>query len=103
MEFTIDPLVKPIQIGLTGIDEIVQNCAIILATPKGSVPLDRDFGTSWAMLDTPTPKAMAQLRVEIIGALERYEPRVRVLEVAFSGDVGGRLIPQVKIDVQEGI
>jgi phage baseplate assembly protein W len=100
--FEIDPLVKNIRVGLTGIEEIVQNCQIILSTPKGSVPLDRDFGTSWTLIDQPTPKAMAQLRVEILGALEKYEPRVKVKEISFDGDTNGRLIPRVKIDVQEG-
>jgi phage baseplate assembly protein W len=100
--FEIDPLVKNIRIGLTGVEEILQNCQIILSTPKGSVPLDRDFGTSWTLIDQPTPKAMAQLRVEILGALEKYESRVTVREISFSNDANapGKLIPKVKIDVE---
>lgn len=38
----------------TEVVEILQNVRTILATRKGSVPLDRDFGLSWQYLDAPT-------------------------------------------------
>jgi len=94
-----------IKIGAEGIDEIIQNVRIILTTPVGTVPLDRDFGVSWMFIDQPTPKAIASAKSEIVEKVERYEPRVRVTEVSFvttSQDAGeGRLFPRVRISLKE--
>ena len=38
-------------------EEIMQNVAVILATPKFSVPLDRGLGLQMAFLDKPVPAA----------------------------------------------
>ena len=94
-------LLPEVRIGLTGVEEVLQNVAVILATPKGSVPLDRDFGTTWMFIDAPTPKAMALLRSEIVESLRRYEPRVRVLAVAFEAfpSAPERLYPVVEMEI----
>jgi phage baseplate assembly protein W len=81
--------------------EIIQNVRTILATPKYSVPLDRLFGVDAVMLDRPAPKAMAALQAEIIAAVRRYEPRCRVTRVTFGGDMDGRLVPKVRIKINE--
>ncbi len=100
MTFEITPNTN-IEIGLDGIDEILQNVAIILSTPKGSVPFNRDFGTSWMFVDAPTPKALAEIRAEIFSAIEKYEPRVQVLEISFNADAENpsKLIPKVKLKI----
>lgn len=46
-------------------DEIIQNVQCILGTVKGSVPLNRDFGTSIDSVDLPQPMAMMQLRIDL--------------------------------------
>ncbi|HID22654.1 MAG TPA: hypothetical protein EYP14_09665 [Planctomycetaceae bacterium] len=93
-------------IGAEGVAEIVQNVKTILATPVGSVPLDRDFGTSWMLVDQPTTRVQAELSAEIVEKVERYEPRVRVTEVSFVSlpeeAREGRLIPRVRIALREG-
>ncbi len=101
MAFEVAPGLKKIEIGLEGVEEILQNVAVILSTPKGSVPLDREFGVSWMFVDSPTPRALAELRAEILSALERYEPRVRVLEISFTADAGkpSKVIPKVKLEI----
>jgi phage baseplate assembly protein W len=68
---------------------------------KYSVPLDRLFGIDASMLDRPTPKAMAALQAEILTAVRRYEPRCRVTRVTFDGDMDGRLVPKVRIKINE--
>ena len=78
-------------------DEIMQNVKTICKTPKGSVPLDRDFGVDADFLDTPTPSAMAQIQREIIGAIRKYEPRAKVEQVKFENDNNGKLCVKVKI------
>ena len=41
----------------TETEEIMQNVAVILATPKFSVPLDRGLGLQMTFLDKPVPAA----------------------------------------------
>jgi len=72
--------------GLDGLDEIVQNVRIILNTRKGSVPLDRDFGVDWSVVDSPNTLALQRLKQEIVKAVSRYEPRVRVKAVSVFPD-----------------
>ena len=83
------------------VTEILQNARTIFTTMKYSVPLDRLFGVNADMLDKPTPKAMAALSAEIITAIHKYEPRCRVTKVSFDGDLDGRLVPRVRIKIDE--
>ena len=39
------------------LNAVLQNIAVILSTPRGSVPLYRDFGLDWSFLDKPAPVA----------------------------------------------
>jgi len=106
MDVLIDLENSPeIEIGAEGIAEIIQNVKIILTTPVGTVPLDRDFGVSWMFIDQPTPKAIAEAKVEIVEKVERYEPRVKVTEVSFitapRDAEEGRLFPRVRIALKK--
>ena len=58
--------------------EIVRNIENILLTPVGTDPLYRDF-------------------VEVIDAIEKWEPRVRVRDVSFVPDPSGSLGVKVVI------
>jgi len=81
-------------------EEILQNIENLLTTPKFSVPLDRDFGLSQRFVDKPLPVAEMVFRSEILDAIEKYEPRVRVEGVTFeNGDVPGKLIPRVEVTI----
>ena len=81
------------------LEEIFQNIRTILSTPKGSVPLDRDFGIDLSYLDSPTPVAEAKLTTEIIAAVKRYDPRVSVTAISFTGDMDGKLKPVVEVRI----
>ena len=70
----------------TEVEEILQNVRCILATTKGSVPMDRAFGISANMLDAPISVTQARLTAEIAKAVKTFEPRARVQEVKYSGD-----------------
>ena len=51
MELTVDMSVPaPVEIGATGLRGLAQEIRTALATRKGSVPLDRDFGLSWELI-----------------------------------------------------
>lgn len=57
------------------LSSVLQNIAVILSTPKGSVPQYREFGLTVTMLDKPTPMAKMMMRAEVREAIERWEPR----------------------------
>jgi len=100
MRFEVTPAVK-VKIGAKGVEEILQNIAVIIATPKGSVPLDREFGVDYSFLDTPTPKALALFRAEVAKAIEKYEPRAKVIEIDFYADPSSphKLLPKVIVEI----
>lgn len=83
------------------IEEVAQNVRTICATPKYSVPMDRLFGIDAAILDRPTPKAIAQFQAELIQAIRKFEPRCKVKKVSFDGDMNGRLTAKVRIEILE--
>lgn len=72
--------------GLKDLDEIVQNVKVIINTRKGSVPLDRDFGVDWAVVDKPNTMSLQKLKQEIIKAIRKYEPRVKVKSITVIPD-----------------
>ena len=39
------------------VNSVLQNIAVILTTPKGTVPLYRDFGLDMSFVDKPRPVA----------------------------------------------
>jgi phage baseplate assembly protein W len=92
-------------VGATGLAGLAQEIRTVLATRKGSVPLDRDFGLSWDVVDMPMPEALPYLVAEIGRALERHVPRVRVRDIGFAksaADTGdGVLRPVVTVEIRE--
>lgn len=79
---------------------ILQNVGIVLSTWEGSVPLYRRFGISQEFMHKPIPVAKAMLRTAIREAVERFEPRVEVVDVTFAENIDG-LIPIVEVNILE--
>lgn len=94
---------RGVRIGATGLEQLEQEIRTVLATRKGSVPLDRDFGLSWEYVDLPISEAMPYMVAEIGQQLEKYVPRIRVLDISFSSSdpVDGRLEPSVIVEIRE--
>ena len=91
-----------VRIGATGLAQLEQEIRTVLATRKGSVPLDRDFGLSWDYVDLPMTEAMPYMVAEIGQQLEKYVPRIRVRDISFTSDdpVEGSLIPSVTVEIR---
>lgn len=103
MKVTINTLQKINMEPQTVTEEIMQNVAVILATPKFSVPLDRGLGLNMSFLDRTIPAARTVAIGEIMDAVEEGEPRVRVLEVGFlENAMIGRLVPVVEVELVDG-
>lgn len=84
-------------------EEILQNVAVILSTPKFSVPLDRGLGLAQRFLDKPIQLAQSILVSEVLEAIEQYEPRVQVDNVSYElGKRPGALIPVVEVSIIDG-
>jgi len=84
-------------------EEVLQNVAVILSTPKFSVPLERGLGLAQRFLDKPIPAAQSILISEVLEAIEEFEPRAEVENVTFElGDRPGTLIPIVEVKIIGG-
>ena len=95
---------KPVgvKIGATGLSQLEQEIRTVLATRKGSVPLDRDFGLSWDYVDLPLTEAMPYMVAEIGQQLEKYVPRIKVRDIVFDSPdpVDGILQPTVTVEIR---
>lgn len=85
------------------VSSVLRNVALILATPKGTVPMYRDFGLDREFLDMPVPEAENRMVAPIREAVEEWEPRATVKGINFSRskDGSGRLIACVEIEIDE--
>ena len=102
MSYTVSPSNKrKIKFNVTDpVESVLRNIAVILSTPKGSVPMYRDFGISVDILDRPIPVAKAMMTADIKEAIEQWEPRVTFIGVDFMEDeLNGRLIPMVEVEI----
>ena len=83
------------------VTSVLQNIAILLSTPKGSVPQYREFGLSATMLDKPTPVAKMMMRAEVREAIERWELRARFVSMTFEERITqpGTLWPTVEVEI----
>ena len=85
------------------VEEVLQNIAMIISTPKFSVPLDRKFGLAQRFIDKPIQTAQPVLISEVLDAIEEYEPRAEVENVSFvMGSRPGALIPVVEVNIIDG-
>lgn len=83
------------------VKSVLQNIAVILSTPKGTVPMYRDFGVNTEFLDLPMPVAKVRMISEIREAVETWEPRATVVGVRFSDAraAEGVLVPIVEVEI----
>lgn len=83
------------------VSSVLQNIAVILTTPKGSVPLYRDFGINTKILDKPMPIAKVLMISEVREAIERWESRATVQNITFFEDLSnpGKLVPKVEVEI----
>ena len=77
-------------------EDIKECLETLLSIRAGSQPLDRDFGIDYEQIvGFPLDVAKNMLSLEIIEKVERYEPRVEVSSVSFTGDTDGQLVPHI--------
>ena len=83
--------------------EVAQNIRSIITTPKGSVPMFREFGLSENLTDSPVNEAAAKIKAEIIMAVRKYEPRAKIKSINFEADNSGRLGVRITFTLQKEV
>lgn len=84
------------------IKEILRNVAVILATPKGSVPMYREFGLDRSFLDKPMNIAKNMAVIPVREAIEAWEPRAAYKDMTVTLDPSnpGKLTFAVLIEIK---
>lgn len=82
-------------------EEVLQNILTIVATVKGTVPLDRDFGLDGSVIDKPVNLAQARLTADIVEKVRKYEPRATIRKVTYAGDTTGLLRPVLEVEIND--
>lgn len=77
--------------------ELDRKIKLLLTTPVGTMPLDREFGTDWSFLDMPSEMAKSLFAAEAAGKIQTFIPEVRVDAVEWTASEDGTLIPKVVI------
>ncbi|MCL2210774.1 MAG: hypothetical protein FWB95_02510 [Treponema sp.] len=98
---TTDTLPAGIVFGAKDLQEVMQNVRTIITTPKGTLPLDRNFGISFNFVDSPIHKAQAMAEQEIFMQLRKYEPRAILKQITWRADpLSGSFKPNVTVQVR---
>lgn len=104
MEFIVSAIANKNKVNFAPssvMEEVIQNVQTIIATPIYSTPLNRSFGVDAIMLDLPLPVLQAKLAAEIVQAIEKFEPRVTVMKVSFTGNAeSGNVKPYVTLSLK---
>lgn len=80
---------------------VLQNVSNILKTRQGTVPFFREFGLPMEFIDQPIPIAAPTLIIEVREALLRFEPRAELVDVSFTSNEHGQLLPVVEVEINE--
>ena len=86
------------------VKEVLRNVAVILATPKGSVPMYRDFGLDMRFLDKPMNVAKNVAVIPVREAIEEWEPRAvfKDMNLYYDPNNPGKLAFTVQIEIKVG-
>lgn len=86
------------------VNEVLRNVAVILATPKGSVPMYRSFGLDMSFLDKPINLAKNMAVIPVREAIEEWEPRAVYKDMTLFPDPSnpGKLGFTVQIEIKAG-
>jgi phage baseplate assembly protein W len=73
-----------------GVADVEQCITIILTTPRGSDILRPDFGADlYQYLDRPITQSLAAIVRDVTAAIEKWEPRARLLSVTAAPVIDG--------------
>lgn len=80
----------------------MESIQIVLNTPSGSLPLNRDFGIDMTYQHLPANAAKSVYAEAAAEAIERFVPNIRVNQIIFAeGDDSGELKPTIEVTYYE--
>lgn len=69
------------------LDNASERLKKLLTTPKGTMPLDREYGVDYSeIIDLPPPLANNTYVVEAAEAINKYEPKFALDSIEFDAD-----------------
>lgn len=77
--------------------ELERQLTLLLTTPAGTMPLDREFGVELDFLDIPSETAKNLYVAEVTQKVAKFIPSVMVEEVRWTTSEDGILKPKVVI------
>lgn len=84
------------------VQEVLQNVAMLLCTPKGSLPLARGMGMDNSYIDMPMLAAEHILMAEILELVEEYEPRAEIKDATITkNNETGKLTVILEVEINE--
>ena len=98
MIYTVTPD-TPAVLGAEGVDEILQNIAMILRTRQGDCPGYRAFGLPKDYIGMPGQAALSVFRNELREALQDYDFNVRIVSVRGVLDDDADVYPIVEVEI----
>jgi uncharacterized protein len=72
-----------LDLGATGLNEVLQNVRVITNTIRGTVMGDRKFGLNAKYVDAPQNVAQMMIVAEVCAGLTYFEPRVTFKSIQF--------------------
>lgn len=85
------------------VKNVLQNIAVILSTPIGTVPLQRDFGLDMSFLGKPENIAMVTGIPKVREAILKWEPRATFVSMKLNRDpvTPGVWRPVITVEIRE--
>lgn len=77
--------------------ELDRQLALLLSTPAGTMPLDREFGIQMNFADKPSEVVKSLYAAEVTKKVAQFIPWVRVYEVTWEYGEQGHIKPRVVI------
>ena len=98
MVYTVTPD-TPAVLGTEGVDEILQNIALLIRTRQGDCPGFRRFGLPKNYLGMPVQAALSVFRNELRNGLRDFEIPAEILLVRGELMPNGDLYPIVEVEI----
>lgn len=74
-----------------------ESLEVLISTPEGTAPLDRNFGLDQSFLSLPPETARTLFAQELIAKAEKYIPEISVTEINSKIDGDGNLQPVITV------
>lgn len=88
--------------GAQGNAQIHQSLILLLSTRRGEQANQRAWGVDWTALDNYGPQAEAEFRYDVVKAVQRWFPNVKIKEIQFNPDhLTGRATPVITYEIEE--